>query len=92
MDETGFCIGVGKDQLMVTRRRKVRYFGLPTNRESATAIRGISAEGAYIPVFLILLGKVHMSNWYHVKELEGGTVIAVTDSGYSNTELSLQWL
>ena len=92
MDETGFRIGVGKDQLVVTRRRKVRYFGLPTNRESATAIEGISAGGTYIPAFLILSGKVHMSNWYHVKELEGDTVIAVTDSGYSNTELSLQWL
>ena len=92
MDETGFRIGVGKDQLVVTRRRKVRYFGLLTNRESAMAIEGISAGGAYIPAFLILSGKVHISNWYHVKELEGDTVIAVTDSGYSNIELSLQWL
>ena len=92
MDETGFRIGVGKDQLVVTRRRRVRYFGLPTNRESATAIEGINAGGAYLPAFLILSGKVHMSNWYQIKELEGDTVIAVTDSGYSNTELSLQWI
>ena len=54
MDETGFRIGVGKDQLVVTRRRKVRYFGLPTNRESATAIEGISAAGVFLPAFLIL--------------------------------------
>ena len=92
MDETGFRIGVGKDQLVVTRRRKVRYFGLPTNRESATAIEGISAAGVFLPAFLILSGKVHMSNWYNIKELEGDTIIAVTDSGYSNAELSLQWL
>ena len=33
-----------------------------------------------------------MSNWCNIKELEGDTIIAVTDSGYSNAELSLQWL
>src|SRR5207247_1515194 len=38
MDETGFQIGVGKDQLVVTKRRRARYLGIPTNRESATAI------------------------------------------------------
>ena len=92
MDETGFRIGVGKDQLVVTRRRRVRYFGLPTNRESATAIEAINAGGAFLPAFLILSGKVHMSNWYRVKELEGDTVIGVSESGFSNTELSFQWL
>ena len=92
MDETGFRIGVGKDQLVITRRRRVRYFGLPTNRESATAIEAINAGGAYVPAFLILSGKVHMSNWYCVKDLEDDTMIALLDSGYSNTELSFQWL
>ena len=62
MDEIGFCIGVGKDQLVVTCRRKVRYFGLLINRESVMVIEGISAGGVYIPAFLILLGKVHINN------------------------------
>ena len=92
MDETGFRIGVGKDQLLVTRRRKVRYFGLPTNRESATAIEAISTGGAYLPAFLILSGKVHIRNWYQIKELKGNAVIAITKSGYFNLELNLQWL
>ncbi|KID81054.1 transposase [Metarhizium guizhouense ARSEF 977] len=42
MDETGFQIGVGKDQLVVTRSRQAQYFGLPVNRESATAIEAVS--------------------------------------------------
>ncbi|KAM4061702.1 Tc5 transposase DNA-binding domain-containing protein [Hirsutella rhossiliensis] len=29
MDETGFRIGVGKDQLVVTKRKKAHYFGTP---------------------------------------------------------------
>ena len=47
---------------MVTRRRKVQYFRLLINQESATAIEGISTGEAYIPTFLILLKKVHISN------------------------------
>ena len=45
-----------------------------------------------MPAFFILSGKVHMSNWYRVKDLEDDTMIALSDSGYSNTELSFQWL
>ena len=35
MDETGFRIGVGKDQFIVTKRKRAHYFALPENRESA---------------------------------------------------------
>ena len=45
MDETGFRIGVGKDQLIVTKRKRAHYFGIPENRESATAIECISVNG-----------------------------------------------
>src|SRR5690606_35899443 len=92
MDETGFQIGVGKDQLVVTRRSRATYLGIPTNRESATAVEAISAAGGYIPAFLILTGKVHMSRWYHLAELVCDTVIGVSDTGYTNDELSYAWL
>ncbi|KJZ71566.1 hypothetical protein HIM_09035 [Hirsutella minnesotensis 3608] len=92
MDETGFQIGVGKDQLVVTKRRQAQYFGLPVNRESATAIVAVSAGGKVIPLFLILSGQVHMSQWYQVKELEGDTVIGTSPTGYSNDRHTLSWL
>jgi len=57
MDETGFQIGVGKDHFIVTKRQRAHYFGIPENRESATAIEAISAGGHYIPAFLILSGQ-----------------------------------
>ena len=48
MDETGFQIGVGKNKLVVTKRRKrSSYLGVPTNRESATAIEAISRRITY---------------------------------------------
>ena len=33
-----------------------------------------------------------MTTWYRVNDLEGDPMIALSDSGYSNTELSFQWL
>ena len=38
MDETGFRIGAGKDQLCVTKRKRAHLFSMPENREAATAI------------------------------------------------------
>ena len=92
MDETGFRIGVGKDQLIVTKRRRAHYFGIPENRESATAIEAISAGGEYIPAFLILAGQMHMAPWYQIPGLDEDMVIRPTPTGYSNDEISLEWL
>jgi hypothetical protein len=92
MDETGFQIGVGKDQMVVTKRRRAHYFSLPTNRESATAVEAISAAGRVIPVFLILSGTLHMANWYRLEELDKDTVIGTSPTGYSNDELSMAWI
>jgi hypothetical protein len=92
MDETGFRIGVGKDQLIVTKRKRAHYFGIPENRESATAIEAISAGGQVAPAFLILAGQYHMAQWYQQPELEDDTAIITSASGYSNDEISLEWL
>ncbi|KJK73638.1 hypothetical protein H634G_11103 [Metarhizium anisopliae BRIP 53293] len=92
MDETGFRIGIGKDQLIVTKRKRAHLFSMPENRESATAIEGISAAGRHLPAFLILTGQKHMERWYHTKELDNNTKITVSSSGYSNDEISLGWL
>ena len=92
MDETGFRIGMGRDQLVVTRQKRSQYFGLEENRESATAIEAISASGRYLPLFLILTGKVHMDDWYKIKELHGDSVIGVNPTGYSNDETMFKWI
>lgn len=92
MDETGFRIGAGKDQLCVTKRRRAQLFSMPENRESATAIEAISAGGAFLPAFLILSGQNHMASWYSQAELDDETVITVSPTGYSNDEISLHWL
>ena len=57
IDETRFQIGVGKDQLVITKRKRASYFSILTNRESATAIEYISTSREVIPL-LIILSKV----------------------------------
>lgn len=91
MDETGFRIGVGKDQLIITKRKRAHLFSMPENRESATAIEAIATDGRHLPLFLILSGQLHMSNWYR-QQLDEATVIAVSPTGYSNDQLSFQWI
>jgi len=91
-DETGFRIGTGRGQLVITKQQRQLYLGHPTNRESATAIEAVSAGGAHIPLFLIFSGTTHQSSWYNNSELDSDTTIAVFHSGYFNHQLSLDWL
>jgi hypothetical protein len=88
-DETGFRIGVGRDQLVITKQQRQLYLGHPTNRESVTAIEAVSAGGAHIPLFLIFSGITHQSS---NSELGLGATVAVSHSGYSSNQLSLDWL
>lgn len=91
MDETGFRIGVGKDQLVITKRKGAHYFGLPENRESAAAIEGISAAGAYLPAFLLLTGSVYSPQWYE-QSLHPDIGLRPCETGYFKDEISLEWL
>jgi len=92
-DETGFRIGVGRDQLVITMQQRQLYLGHLTNRESATAIEAVSAGGAHIPLFLIFSGITHQLSWYYSNpKLDPDIIIVVSHSGYSNDQLSLDWL
>ena len=92
MDETGFRIGMGKDSMIITKRSRAHLFAMPENRESATAIEAISAGGKVIPAFLILSGQQHMEQWYRLDELNPHTKIVMSESGYTNDEITFQWL
>jgi len=67
------------------------YIEAPENRQSLTILETISAAGLSIPPFLIIQGKLHMENWYH-RNLKGEERITVSDSGYTNSELALEYL
>lgn len=92
MDETGFRIGTANNDFIVTKRSRAHFFGIPENRESATAIEAISAAGRVTPGFLILSGQTHMANWYRTPEIPEDMAISVSPTGYSNDEVSLGWI
>ena len=67
------------------------YIEAPKNCQSLTILKTISAASLSIPPFLIIQGKLHMENWYH-RNLKGEERITVSDSGYTNSELALEYL
>ncbi|KAJ5543879.1 hypothetical protein N7494_005158 [Penicillium frequentans] len=89
-DESGFQMGIGKDQWIVTRepRRKI-VSGTDTNREYVTVVEAVSADGYAIPPLIILTAKRLSHQWFDFIEDEH---IAVTDSGYINDALAYQWI
>ncbi|KAJ5847731.1 hypothetical protein N7455_011688 [Penicillium solitum] len=71
-DETGFQIGVGRDQFIITRHPKKKLFnGSVTNRESITVLEAVSADGFACPPLIILSAKQALLRWFdHIKEEE----------------------
>ena len=93
MDESGFQIGMGKHQKVITRdASKLLYSGSSTNRELITMIESISAGGENIPPMVVLRGKKLQECWFDCTSIDDDTAIAVSDSGFSNNELSFKWL
>jgi hypothetical protein len=93
-DETGFMMGVIEPGIVITgshrqgRPKQVQ----PGNREWITVIEGINAEGQSIPPFIIGAGKDHLANWYQECDLPGDWVIALSENGWTNNNLGLEWL
>jgi hypothetical protein len=82
-DETGFRIGVGRDQLVITKQQRQLYLGHPTNRELVTAIEAVSACGAHIPLFLIFSGITHQSRFGDRQTFKESTI----KSAYRKTRI-----
>jgi hypothetical protein len=81
-------------QLVVTgsERRGRPKTVQPGNREWVTAIAAINAAGWSVPPFLIFAGRYHLSAWYEEAEIPRDWVIAVSDNGWTNNELGVEWL
>jgi hypothetical protein len=93
-DETGFMMGMIEPGTVVTsshrqgRPKQVQ----PGNRKWITVIEAINAEGQSIPPFIIGAGKDHLANWYEECDLPGDWVIALSENGWTNNNLGLEWL
>ena len=91
MDETGFRIGIARAQKVLSQNRQAQaYIPAGNNREMVTVIEAISASGRSTPPMIIIAAKTHHDSWH--ESLHEDTLLGVSDSGYSNDWLALQWL
>jgi hypothetical protein len=86
-DETGFNIGIGRDQWIVTCEfKKPLYRGSNTNREYATVVEAVNATGDIIPPFIILSGQCILRGWFNT--IDFTSYIGVSETGYMNDLLT----
>lgn len=92
-DEKGFAIGVAKQVKVLCqvpcRNPRIRH---PGNRELVTLFESISATGRIVlcPLF-IYLGQAHLMG-NHDYEGRDSSTFALSDTGWTNNNLGLQWL
>jgi hypothetical protein len=89
MDETGFFVEMGKDEMVITKKKRHNYLDQSGAVNSATSIDAISAVGEHIPAFFVVSGEVQKS-WLESPELEKDTMIMST-AGVSEDKTALFW-
>jgi translation initiation factor IF-1 len=93
-DETGFMMGLISSGMVVTgseRQGRPKSVQL-RNCEWVTVVEAINTEGQSIPPFIIGAGQYHLANWYRECDFPGDWVIALSQNGWTNNQLGLDWL
>ena len=91
--ETGFRIGIGRDQWIITRDpNRQAYLGSSTNRELVSVCETISGDGVALPPMIIIPGVIHQESWYMTTRIPGDYLMATSESGYNNDDLTIKWL
>jgi hypothetical protein len=93
-DETGFQMGVIGSMKVVTgsERRSRPELVQPGDREWVTVIQSICAAGYTTPPFIIYKGRVHISAWYEEIDIPRNWKLSVSENGWTNNALGLEWL
>ena len=93
-DETGFAMGMIRASMVVTRSDRIAKPKAiqPGNREWATAICSIAADGHVVPPFLCIAGRFHISAWYSSGEIPHDWIIKTTQNGWTDNNTGLEWL
>ena len=93
MDETGFRIGIGKDQWAITKDlKRPMYLLSASNRDLITAVECINAAGNVIAPKLILPGVLHQQAWFKNTNLDDDYLLATSSTGYTNDVLNADWI
>jgi hypothetical protein len=91
MDETGVMLSMlGSVKVLVGKDDKRNHRGARVKRTTVTAIECISADGRYLNPMIIWPATIHRSNWTTFPT--PGWHYACNESGYTDSNISLQWL
>jgi len=93
VDETGFQIGIGRDQWIITREpTRPMYLASSSNRELVTVMETVGGDGSVLPPLVIIPGALHMEDWYTKTNLPDDFLLGVSETGYTNDMLAMDWL
>jgi hypothetical protein len=86
VDETGFQLGQGKSQKVVTEfPDRTKHVPTGSQGELVTGIECIAADGWIMPPMILFAGTVHLENWYRDQtDLPDDYVIATSPTGWNN--------
>jgi hypothetical protein len=91
MDETGVMLSMlGTVKVLVGKDDMRDYRGARVKRTLVTAIECISGDGRYLDPMVIWPAATHRSNWTTFPT--PGWQYACSDTGYTDSYISLQWL
>ena len=91
MDETGVMLSMlGSVKVLLGKDDPRDYRGAIVKRTTITAIECISANGRFLLPIIIWPATTHRDNWtiFHTP----GWHYALSDSGYTDSKISLEWL
>ena len=91
MDETGVILSMlGSVKVLLDKDDPRDYRGAVVKRTTVTAIECISGNGRFLSPMVIWPATTHRSNWTTFPT--PGWHYAISDSGYTDSKISLEWL
>ena len=88
-DETGFVLGQGKPQKVVSRNSQRTRILSSERGELLTGIECVAADRWVMEPYFVAQGEVHLERWHGAGTLSDESRIAVCSSGYSNDSLAI---
>ena len=93
-NKTGFMMSIIRAIMIITRSDKQANPKLvqPGNREWATAICAVAADGHVVPPFLYVKGRFHLAPWYQNGDIPPNWIVCLTKNGWTDNDTGMKWL
>lgn len=93
MDEKGAILGATQKTRSIIPKYEKSYFSQPSNnKELATVIECVSADGRALSSWIIFKGKFVQPSWTTHLKHDPHVHFAISDSGWTDNELGRMWI